>query len=77
MHAAAQQRVCSEVLDRGSDDIRSCDCSPWVFLAQEYERPFQVSQRACGIDYRRHGFGRSVTAPRASRSIQACTSSAR
>lgn len=71
MDASTEQRVCAEVVNRGADRIRSGNCSLGVFTAQELECPLQVIQRACRVDYRRQGFGRSVAAPRANRSIQA------
>lgn len=77
MNAPPQQRVCPEVLDRRADGIVGCCCSLGVLCAQDLERSLQVSQRACGVDDRRHGFGRSVTVPRARRATHACTSSAR
>jgi hypothetical protein len=43
---------------------------------QELERSLQVCERTSGVDYFRHGFGRSAAVPRAMRAIQACTSSA-
>jgi len=46
VNASPQQRVCSEVLDRRADRIRSGDCSLRVLFAQKLERALQVIQRA-------------------------------
>jgi hypothetical protein len=47
-----------------------------VFVAQILKSAFEMLQRTCRIDYRRHGFGRAGASSAARRCIQACTSAA-
>jgi hypothetical protein len=46
VNASPQQRVCSEVPDRGADRVRGHDCSLGLLGTQEFERALQVIQRA-------------------------------
>ncbi len=76
-NASAHQRVCGQVLDRRLNRIHGVQGRRGVLVAQELERSLNVLQRPRGIDYLRHGLGRSAESLTASRFIQAWTSSAR
>jgi hypothetical protein len=73
----AEERVGGERLDGRTDSPsrRQCDCG--IVFGQKFERALDVEERSTGINYLRHGFGRGAFLPRAKRSIQAWTSSAR
>ena len=77
VHAASEKRMCGQTiycrLDRCNRRQRGC----LVLIAQKLECARDVIERARRIDYRRHGLGRFAVSPRARRSIQAWTSSAR
>jgi hypothetical protein len=77
VNAPPQQRVGAKIVDGGTEGLRSCYLCARILFAQRLEGSLQVVERSCRVNYRRHGFGRSVTEPCARRAIQACTSSAR
>ncbi len=74
---ATEKRVRGQVLDGGTDRTCSRERGLRVLGYQELECAHAVGQCARRIDYRRHGFGRAASWPRARRSTQACTSSER
>ena len=74
--ASADQRVSGEIVDCRADGSHGVGSSIRVFVAQISKRAFEVFQRTCRIDYRRHGFGRAGASSAVRRCIQACTSSA-
>ena len=74
--APADQRVSGEIIDCRADGCHGVGCSIGMFVAQISKSVFEVFQRTCRIDYRRHGFGRAGASSAARRCIQACTSSA-
>ena len=72
----SDQRVSSEIIDCRADGCHGVGSRIRVFVAQISKGAFEVFQRTCRIDYRRHGFGRAGASSVARRCIQACTASA-
>jgi hypothetical protein len=70
------QWVQRQRIDGRPDGSSGLECNIDIALRQEQEGTFEVLDCPWGIDYRRHGFGRGALSPLASRSSQACTSSA-
>lgn len=77
VNSPTEQRVTGKTVDRRTDRLRTRHGCIRVLRPQILEGSLQVSERSRRVDYRRHGFGRSVVVPCARRAIQACTSSAR
>ncbi len=77
MQAPADERMVAEQSRGRADGVYSIPRGIRVLAPQELECVLQVIERSRRIDYRRHGLGRAAPGLLASRSIQACTSSAR
>ena len=75
--SATDERMIRKILDGRSDGKRRRQGGIGIVGSHEFERVLEIDERACRIDYLRHGFGRGLATPWASRSTQACTSSAR
>jgi hypothetical protein len=68
---AADQRMARKYGDPGANRRRRSDSRGGILAGEEAEQSLEVVERAPRIDYRRHGLGRRVFFPRASRSSQA------
>lgn len=77
LDAPPHERMCREILDRTANRRRRGNRCCRVRLNQLRDRALDLIRRARRINYFRHGFGLGLATPCASRSIQACTSSAR
>src|SRR5258706_6823925 len=73
----ADQRMRREARHRRPNRVGRAQGRRCSSVALGPDRELKVIERPGGVDYFCHGFGRASVPPRASRSIQWCTSSAR
>lgn len=77
LNPTPDQRVRREAVDRRLDRRNRAQRCIWILVAQKLKGALDMLKRPRRIDYRCHGFGRAARSSRASRCIQAWTSSAR